>query len=611
MSVVSDRVVTRAASDSQAYQTFFDVRSDGELVKRVEEQLESWLRQQKGWDPPTEESGYHIDPDGGRELLVLHRFSHDGRDFRARLTERSPLGRWTTNLTVHDSRIDRSWIGLHVANDQGRFVRVPRLASYLMDALEVRDGEVWMSSAPRRIHTFDVEEFAEDLSCPDRQGLYIVAGANGGDLADHVGPVATRTQQTIGLAQVAILDADATEAFNEIMGPHHRIPPGTIRTYRPEVDPAISSDGRRHRILGVGRLNAEPVAAIQAMLGRAARRHAAEMPRPQRFAAVDQALTRLEDRLLLDALTPETGVSDAGPRVEPEPVARTGGTTVGDDAATYLAQIELVKTVLGLAEVSAERLDDVARSVSRARASTDALDRITQQMEARRQRIEELEEAVRFYQELDDEHELDLAAAEDELSKAVDENRWLRTRLRDLQDYDTAAAGLPETQATDHPLDFAELADRIAGRGLPGVAFTGEVKQVRELEDHDQLGRIARTTWDALLALADYVRARNEGLCDSGVKQYLADTPAGYRTVPPKKFAEKETGATMKAWGDQRAFPVPTDVDPTGFSVMEAHFKLGRVGMVSPRLYYLDDWTRSGKVYVGYIGGHLRNTHTN
>jgi len=44
---------------------------------------------------------------------------------------------------------------------------------------------------------------------------------------------------------------------------------------------------------------------------------------------------------------------------------------------------------------------------------------------------------------------------------------------------------------------------------------------------------------------------------------------------------------------------------------MTAHFKLGRIGMVSPRLYFFDDYTKTGKVYIGYIGPHLTNTQTN
>ena len=44
---------------------------------------------------------------------------------------------------------------------------------------------------------------------------------------------------------------------------------------------------------------------------------------------------------------------------------------------------------------------------------------------------------------------------------------------------------------------------------------------------------------------------------------------------------------------------------------MTAHFKLAVIGRFTPRLYYLDRVRQDGKVYIGYIGRHLRNTQTN
>jgi hypothetical protein len=43
---------------------------------------------------------------------------------------------------------------------------------------------------------------------------------------------------------------------------------------------------------------------------------------------------------------------------------------------------------------------------------------------------------------------------------------------------------------------------------------------------------------------------------------------------------------------------------------MWAHLKLLSYGQTSPRLHYYDDTRRSGCVYVGYVGRHLRNTQT-
>ncbi len=33
--------------------------------------------------------------------------------------------------------------------------------------------------------------------------------------------------------------------------------------------------------------------------------------------------------------------------------------------------------------------------------------------------------------------------------------------------------------------------------------------------------------------------------------------------------------------------------------------------LISPRIHYHDDASRSGLIYVGYIGKHLPNAHTN
>jgi hypothetical protein len=56
---------------------------------------------------------------------------------------------------------------------------------------------------------------------------------------------------------------------------------------------------------------------------------------------------------------------------------------------------------------------------------------------------------------------------------------------------------------------------------------------------------------------------------------------------------------------------VPRDIHPDGAIFMDAHFKIARKGLVSPRIYYHDDASRTGKIYVGYIGRHLPNAHTN
>ena len=96
------------------------------------------------------------------------------------------------------------------------------------------------------------------------------------------------------------------------------------------------------------------------------------------------------------------------------------------------------------------------------------------------------------------------------------------------------------------------------------------------------------------------------------MERYLRDTPAGRNTLPPNKHAATESESVTKnsIWKKERLLPVPQSVNSSGRAFMLAHFTLGLVGSVSPRLHYLDDVPRSGKVYIGYIGRHLTNTKT-
>ncbi|MBU3061006.1 hypothetical protein KO481_05640 [Nocardia sp. NEAU-G5] len=66
----------------------------------------------------------------------------------------------------------------------------------------------------------------------------------------------------------------------------------------------------------------------------------------------------------------------------------------------------------------------------------------------------------------------------------------------------------------------------------------------------------------------------------------------------------------MQQWSHERIFPVPSCVSPSGHITMQAHFRLGRGSQISPRLYYLDNWSTDRKIYIGYIGPHLTNTKT-
>lgn len=273
-------------------------------------------------------------------------------------------------------------------------------------------------------------------------------------------------------------------------------------------------------------------------------------------------------------------------------------------------QLSLVKDVLGVPSIDASVLQEKAEEAAQGAALKQRIERFQTQLEIRETREALLEERLSALQDSFDDAQIDLRESTDSLSRIRDENRYLKQQLTESGDFESAFGGVPSDAYTLYPENFDALLTRCKELEDSGVRFTGVEAETRALDEHDTLGNAVHAAWDGLLALADYLRARRAGDCDAGVRAYLRETPAGFRSMPSNKFGGKETKATMKRWGNERQFPVPPSVAPGGLATMEAHFKLAPIGMVSPRMYFLDCFSTTGQVYVGYIGAHLTNTMT-
>lgn len=640
-------VVPRSADvDISTYLAHWTVDQADVLRRDVEQQVTAWLRDRpktRSWDPTVDRPGRYVGPNG-EELTVIHHESSQGVSTQFRLVEDDEAsqgtGTWRTVLTAHEPRHGQSWIVLRVSNNRGFPAKPPRLATHLLDALRLYDGGTWMSSSPQRYHRHDAETVADEVTNIDRRGLYFVMGTSE-ELPINELMKATElwVQDTRGLAQVAVLGPEATRRFNEILGPSHAVAPATLRTYLPDTDPAVPGDSLRHRVLGTARL-AGPAGWVRNRLGRAARTHAAEHPPPPAVRAVLRTLSRVHDREFIERLTESTargpvtradtieadaaaatpdtqtlGPLEAPDTATPAPIADEGtaapeADAVADAAAEYLAQLQLVKDFFGVDTLDAPTLEQAVRS--RRDAATDVSRvRVAEELQSRQDAIEELEFELALVRDANEVNEIELTLAQEDRAKAEDEIRWLRQRIAQMGDRD-AYSPIPREHITPHPESFSDLVDLLPQLEAKGVIFTDDTATVMDLDDHDQIGRVARVTWECLLALADYVRARNNADFDGGLTEYLESTPSGYRTVSPSKYASREskTVRSNRGMADERIFRVPTTVDPSGRTRMVAHFRLAKLATVSPRMYVYDNWTTDGKVYVGYIGRHLTNTLT-
>ena len=144
---------------------------------------------------------------------------------------------------------------------------------------------------------------------------------------------------------------------------------------------------------------------------------------------------------------------------------------------------------------------------------------------------------------------------------------------------------------------------------LPNLSISPEAFENSRVLDESPMASVwAKSSWEGLCALHDYVKAKNDGQFSGNFLSYCSDTPPGYRNVAPNKVALKESESTMNSPAKRRAreFSVPTTVSSDGSQLMEPHIKVFLVGADVPRMHFYDDTTGSTKkIIVGYLGKHL------
>lgn len=408
-------------------------------------------------------------------------------------------------------------------------------------------------------------------------------------------------RQIYGVGHGVVLTPDATEAFRTQMLPGAEAQPWAIRTYLRGVGDDDSATLRRHRFLGTKRLAEMRDGKVAELLGRVAREQANRRAASPEITAWERRFTRLSNaELVTTAPAPEVPLqlpsavpardADASSALSTQDIAQALGLELLDREALSIIRMQL-------AENAALR--------DRLRDANSRLSVVGDRFETYELHTQALEDENSAFEELIDDLNLDLQIAEREQIAADNEVRRLRGLLaaegRADAAFDSPRVTIPET--------YESLLDAIESLEEQGVVFTGDADTALSLEDVDTLGKCVGSAWRACLALVDYVELKTAGDIDQDVHWYLEHNPTG-RKFPPNSHAKGETSETMRRFGKERIFPVPSEVDSTGRRQMVAHFKLGRLARQDPRLYYFDDTPNTGKVYIGYIGRHLTTVQT-
>lgn len=607
-----------------------------DIVQVAQSQLHAWLKS-KGYSADAAVIGARRAMGPHADLTLQELDGDDGStSFRALLEERQQTGVWTTVFTVHvpgdASRSPWSLIDINAPDDAPWTAR-PRLAQSMLDVLPGEDGSATLSARPVVMRAGDVDELIATITDDTRRRLLFVAGSdNQMPIPRWVDLLESLLRETVGLAGIYVLDAEATDYLEQRLGAEWSVAPGTVRTYAPHPDLGSPIDARRHRILSTARIISGDQRVIARTLGRRARETVTEQPLPRAISRVNRALDRALDLLLLSAEsvvateptqgvvvsppTPDVSAPDAPDVAVAPPKVEVARPEVADteldlveSVSLHLAVEAAVRDVLGVEVATPADVDALAALARAGREARERAERATERLGLLRIEMELLEdERDDLRRQLDDEV-LDHAETLDERIAADELVRHLR-RLAIERDPSADVWGEPDRDVL--PGSFAELL--VVLDTLPKLNVAGlDTHVTSALDDHDPLGAWARKTWEILLALSDYARASVAGVCARDVDGYLRHTPDGYRTYPANRHArdESEDVKNNPAYRNPRVFPVPAEVDADGSAFMGAHFKIGQRAMISPRVHYLDATAVDGTIIVGYIGPHLPTQKTN
>ncbi|MEY9213437.1 hypothetical protein ABH917_002883 [Thermobifida halotolerans] len=466
----------------------------------------------------------------------------------------------------------------------------PKLVRSFLNAARCSDGAAVLTEEPVIVRGRDeqaVDALLAAIGDDTRRMAVIVTGAPA-DLT-VVGWRAAMTQVlkfACGMYAGYVLDRAAQERVAARLPKDFDVPVGGVRTFRPGVRLSDPGDPLRHPRLSTRSMDAARTGGmVRSWVGRAlvhsVREVILDAPLPGELRSLDSLLN--EEEAELSALP-------AGLTLSPR--------------ATVVYSTE---------SATASRLSVVPPT------GQDRTTELTGEIKRRNARIAELEkERERLLAELaETEEERD--QFQEQLRAARHENTWLRDQLRRIGQYALAGAKPPVAPSERPPNDFQELLERMTDHAaFPYLHMTidDSLDDVRELSGNKKERLWATKAWEALRALNDYVRYQLTHP-DNGktLHDYLRDQPDGFHTIPVKRMAahESDTVQNRAKLSGKRVFRVPAEVHPDGEVPMFAHIKLDTEYGICPRLYYYPDLGpgRTNRIYIGYLGRHLRVHSTN
>lgn len=647
------------------YRSSFSVELDPQLGLDREKAVDAllgegfaWMRSQKGVKSVEDLEPLHEQrfPGGDRAIYTRSR-TGAGVDYAKLIYFDAPRGdeQWVTSLLVgFDVTNDRAKPTVAIEIDsppdqkndgKPHWTARPKLVQRILEAYSCSEHGLIMGAKPTYLRGGEgVNALIEGMTDSRRRSLVIICAEDGTVDPMYWQNIMTElTSQTIGQASVYVLDKASAEEFNDSVSNGHQISPYSPRTFRPPIDPTDPQDGLRHRVLSAQRLIKSTAPYLSRMYGRLCREHANTQPIGKFLRRLDVVTARELDRAThsennavdLPANTIAPGAASTvlqtsliGERAKVTAIEKRNHlqNELQDSVTESVEDEQLVDLLNENAELRAERdrlqtADALLRDLlQRANSSIQRLEQaiddnivdhneIVQEMESRHK--EELE-SQQFEWLIKDEEARNSSDKVRSLTYQLDEAR--RLLIENGLDV-SSSRGAPERRYVQELGQWEEIQE-FGEEKFPNLIFTCDWKKMMYIAERDESGAWLSQTWQSLAMLDDYCEFRRteEGKeFLGGLREYLKGGYGGSWAISADRYRANESDIVKgsKKYAPERIFNVPKEVDPSGKATMYSHIVIQTKGTVSPRIYFRDCVQQLGKIVVGYIGRHPRNTMTN
>ena len=647
------------------YRSSFSVELDSQLGLDREKAVDAllgegfaWMRSQKGVKSvenlePLHEKRF---PGGDRAIYIRSR-TGAGVDYAKLIYLDAPRGdeQWVTSLLVgFDVTDDRAKPTVAIEIDsppdpknEGKphWTARPKLVQRILEAYSCSEHGLVMGAKPTYLRGGEgVNALIEGMTDSRRRSLVIICAEDGTVNPTYWQKIMTElTAQTIGQASVYVLDKVSAEEFNASVSNGHQISPYSPRTFRPPIDPTDPQDGLRHRVLSAQRLIQSTAPYLSRMYGRLCREHTNTQPIGKFLRRLDVVTARELDRA--------TYQRNNAVELPTNPIAPGSETIVletsliGEQSkVTSIEKRNHVRNELQdsvTESIKSEQLVDLLNEVNELRSERDQLQSTDAQLRVSLQRanssIKELEKTIEdnilehheklreieaMHKEELEGQQLEWLLKDDEARSSSDKVRALTYQLSEARRLliengidGSSSWTTPECRYVQELGEWEEI--EIFGKEkFPNLLFTCDWKKMMYIAERDENNVWLSQTWQSLAMLDDYCEFRRTEKgkeFSGGIREYLKGGYGEAWAISADRYRANESDIVKgsKKFASERIFNVPKEVDPSGKATMYTHIVIQTKGAVSPRIYFQDCVQQIGKIVIGYIGKHPRNTMTN